>query len=263
METIRQELSPWLTDRTIKNAELVDATPGKKYARLTQAEGKRILTVNRRGKFLLLPLAGDLELVIHLGMTGVLTHKLPKKHVRVRLKLEKGKKPYLYFQDTRRFGRFLVVPKGEYRSLPTLHSMGPEPLEKDFNDQQFARALECSSTAIKTYLLSQKPVAGLGNIYVDEALWKAKIHPLTPAKTLKKKAPLLRKVIIDTLLASLEAKGTTLSDYRTVNGQVGNYGETLNVYGQQGMPCPNCQTLIEKNILSGRGTHFCPKCQRL
>ena len=195
-------------------------------------------------------------------MTGVLTPELPKKHVRVKLKLSKGKNPYLYFQDTRRFGRFLVVSKGEYRDLPTLHSMGPEPLEKEFTDEQFAKALQSSSTAIKTYLLSQKPVAGLGNIYVDEALWKAKIHPLMPAKLVKKEVPLLRKVIIATLLASLEAKGTTLNDYRTVNGQVGSYSEVLNVYGQEGKPCPNCQVLIEKIFLAGRGTHFCPKCQK-
>ena len=94
-------------------------------------------------------------------------------------------------------------------------------------------------------------------------MWKAKIHPLTPANLLyKKKVSILRNAIVATLLASLKAKGTTLSDYRTVNGQVGNYGEILSVYGQQGQPCPNCQTLIEKTFLAGRGTHFCPTCQK-
>ncbi len=263
VETIRRELEPWLTNRTIKSAELVDAVPSKKYAQLTKAQRKHILSVNRRGKFLLLPLSGGLELIIHLGMTGILTPKLPKKHVRVRLRLSKGKNSSLYFQDTRRFGKFLVVPKGEYKSLPTLHNMGPEPLGKDFNDLQFAKALKRSSTAVKTYLLSQKPVAGLGNIYVDEALWKAKIHPLTPANLLKKeKIPLLHKAITTTLLASLAAKGTTFSDYRTVNGQVGNYREVLSIYGQQGKPCPECQTVIVKILLASRGTHFCPKCQK-
>ncbi len=213
---------------------------------------------------MLLELDDDLELVIHLGMTGVITHKDPKKHVRVMLKLSEQTKSSLYFQDVRRFGRFLVVPKGKYKDLPTLYSMGPEPLTRDFNDRQFALALERSSTAIKTYLLSQKPVAGLGNIYADEALWKAKIHPLTPANLLPRgKIPLLRKAILTTLLASLEAKGTTLNDYRTVNGHTGNYSEFLNVYSQQGKPCPNCQTLIAKIFLASRGTHFCPACQEL
>lgn len=263
VETIRSELKPWLTNRTINSVKFVDATPSKKYANLSKAKGKRILTVNRRGKFLLLPLDGENELVIHLGMTGVITPNKPKKHLRIKLKLSEGENSHLYFQDTRRFGRFLVVTKNHYQDLPTLNNMGPEPFSKEFNDPQFAKALQNSKVAIKTYLLSQKPVAGLGNIYADEALWHAKIHPLTPAEQIpQENIPSLRLAIIDILLASLNAKGTTLSDYRTVNGQIGNYSEALNVYGKKSEPCPNCTVEIAKIFVAGRGTHFCPNCQQ-
>ena len=182
VETVRRELEPWLTGRKILAAELVDAVPGPKYVDLERAVGATITAVNRRGKFLLLPLGED-ELVIHLGMTGIITPQDPEKHVRVRLELSPGANLALYFQDVRRFGRFLVVPAGDYRTLPTLHAMGPEPLSDDFNAEAFAKALKKSSTPIKTYLLSQKPVAGVGNIYADEALWGEQNPPADPGES--------------------------------------------------------------------------------
>ena len=162
VETVRRELAPWLTGRTILRAERLDAPPGPKYAGLERAAGQRIDAVNRRGKFLLLPLERGDEMVVHLGMTGIVSPRDPGKHVRVRLELDEGENPTLYFQDARRFGRFLVVPTGDYTSLPTLHAMGPEPLSDAFNPKQLAEALGKSSVAVKTYLLSQKPVSGVG-----------------------------------------------------------------------------------------------------
>ena len=197
-------------------------------------------------------------------MTGVVSAEPPEAHLRVKLGLDPGPQPTLYFRDPRRFGRFLVVPAGDYRTLPTLHAMGPEPLSDDFTSAELARALKRSGTPVKSYLLSQKPVAGVGNIYADEALWRARIHPLTPAKYVsRRKVGPLRDAIREVLEASLRAQGTTLNDYRTVNGEVGAYREELNVYGHSDEPCPRCGKEIHKIVLGGRGTHFCPRCQKV
>ncbi|HEX7022996.1 MAG TPA: bifunctional DNA-formamidopyrimidine glycosylase/DNA-(apurinic or apyrimidinic site) lyase [Trueperaceae bacterium] len=250
--------------RRVLEAALVDAEPGPKYANLPRAAGQTIDGVNRRGKFLILPLSAGDELIIHLGMTGVLSPHRPGAHLRARLLLDPGPDPEVYFRDARRFGRFLVVRAGDYRRLPTLAAMGPEPLSPAFDDQVFAQALSRSELAVKTYLLSQKPVAGVGNIYADEALWRARIHPRTPAKRVRKdKVRPLRRAIQGVLRESLALQGTTLHDYRTVNGEAGAFLGSLAVYGHAGEPCSRCGTPIEKFALAGRGTHLCPHCQRL
>ena len=220
--------------------------------------------MERRGKFLLLPLSAGDDLVIHLGMTGLVSPEPFAKHTRVKLGLSPGPNSTLYFQDVRRFGRFLVVPSGRYETLPTLYKMGPEPLEKAFTNPAFYGALQASSMPIKPYLLSQRPVSGVGNIYADEALWRARIHPLTPAHSVSKaKAYRLADAVREVLTASLSFKGTTLQDYRTVNGEVGGYAAQLQVYGHPEAPCPRCGRPISKIVVAGRGTHFCPHCQRL
>lgn len=273
VETVRRELEPWLTGRTILRAERVDAPAGPKYAHLDLAEGQRITSVERRGKFLLMPLAHPGreadeappdQLVIHLGMTGIITPEPPQTHERVRLTLDPGVNPTLHFQDVRRFGRFLVLPGGDPATLPTLAAMGPEPLSAGFTVDAFRQALRRSDTAIKTYLLSQRPVAGVGNIYADEALWLTRIHPAMPASRIardKGKVAALRDAIRKVLQASIEAQGTTLNDYRTVNGEVGAYLEHLNAYGHDGEPCRRCGTDLRKIVLAARGTHYCPRCQ--
>jgi formamidopyrimidine-DNA glycosylase len=263
VETVRRELEPWLTGRSIIKAERVDAPEGKKYVNLERAAGQKILGVNRSGKFLILPLdAGD-ELIIHLGMTGIISPEPFDKHVRAKLTLNEGKNPELYFQDVRRFGRFLIVRAGDYKTLPTLDAIGPEPLSEGFTEAQFSKALKKSSTAIKTYLLSQKPVSGVGNIYADEALWRTNIHPLTPANKIPKaKTALLMQAIREILAASIEAQGTTLSDYRTVNGEVGAYITQLKAYGHEGNECNNCGTPIERMMIGGRSSFYCPQCQK-
>lgn len=249
--------------RTVAAAELVEASPGPKYVGLERSVGQTILGVRRRGKFLVVPLSLGDDLIIHLGMTGVLSAEPSPKHVRVKLTLDEGPNPEVYFQDVRRFGRFLVVPSGLYEGLPTLDKMGPEPLEPGFTDAGFYRALQASAMPVKPYLLSQRPVSGVGNIYADEALWMAKLHPLVPAKAISKaKAYSLAAAIREVLRASIAAKGTTLQDYRTVNGEVGGYLERLRVYGHEGDPCPRCGRPISKTVVAGRGTHFCGHCQR-
>ncbi len=269
VETVRRELAPWLPGRTIRAVVRVDAPSGPKTAALERAAGQRIEAVERRGKFLLLPLRRpgaavcEDELVIHLGMTGVLSPTEPDHHVRLRFDLDGPAPSTLYVQDTRRFGRVLVVARGDHRSLPTLAAMGPEPLSDAFTPTGFRTALSRSTTAIKTFLLSQRPVAGVGNIYADEALWRVGVHPLTPASRLTRaRADALHGAIRDVLGAAVAAQGTTLYDYRTVNGEVGAYLDQLDAYGHDGDPCPRCGTPIVKLVVGGRGTHVCPRCQR-
>jgi len=223
--------------------------------------------VNRRGKFLILPLSNGDEAIVHLGMTGVVTAEPPRgpqaAHERVRLDLSGDPPTRLHFVDPRRFGRFLVVPAGCYQGLPTLAALGPEPLEDAFTDEAFIAALRRSHMAIKTYLLSQRPVAGVGNIYADEALWRARIHPETPAALLSaRRAKGLRSAIRAVLAASLVAQGTPLNDYRTVNGEVGAYLDQLDAYGHAEEPCPRCGALLRRSVVGQRGTVHCPRCQR-
>lgn len=266
VETVRRELAPWLRGRTVLAAERL-APAGPKYRDLPRAVGQTIEDVQRRGKFLLMPLSGGDELVLHLGMTGVVAPTPPEGaqagHVRVRLRLSGGPPDTLYFRDARRFGRLLVVPAGDYRGLPALLSMGPEPLSPAFTVAGFRRALARSDAAVKAHLLSQRPVAGVGNIYADEALWRARVHPETPASRVSaRKARALHAAIREVLAASLEAQGTTLNDYRTVNGEVGAYLEQLDAYGHAEEPCPRCGTPLRRTVVGQRGTVFCPRCQR-
>ncbi|MCC6525206.1 MAG: DNA-formamidopyrimidine glycosylase, partial [Polyangiaceae bacterium] len=218
VETVRRELEPALVGATIVRARRVDAPAGPKYQHLGRAAGQRILAVARRGKFLLLPLSRGDELVIHLGMTGVLGFERPESHVRAVLELGRKRRPCLYFRDPRRFGRFLVRRPGEPCGLPTLERLGPEPLEPAFDDAAFGARLR-GRAPIKTALLGQRVVAGVGNIYADEALWRAGIHPLTPTGRLRPdEISRLRVAIVEVLRASVAAQGTTFRDYRTVNG---------------------------------------------
>ncbi len=267
METVRRELAPWLTGREVVEVELV-APPGPKYADLARALGRRIEDVRRRGKFLIMPLTGGLDLVAHLGMTGVIADSAPDEraaaHLRVRLGLSGGAPSALYFIDPRRFGRFLVVESGRYASLPTLAALGPEPLDDAFTPEAFAAALARSRMPVKAYLLSQRPVAGVGNIYADEALWRARVHPLTPAAELTRAQVLeLHRALREVLASAVAAQGTTLSDYRTVRGRTGEYAGQLLAYGRAGEACPRCGTPMERVVIGQRGTTFCPSCQRL
>jgi len=272
VETVRRELEPWLTGRTVLSAERVDAPPGPKYAGLERLPGHRIEAVTRRGKFLIVPLRGpatmgagaavDAELIVHLGMTGVVRRTPPPGHLRVRVTFDGPEPATLYFQDVRRFGRFTLVRRGDYRGLPTLASLGPDALDPAFTASGLRRALAGSEAAIKTVLLSQRPVAGVGNIYADEALWRVGVHPLRPARALSKaQVEALHGAIVDVLEESVALQGTTLYDYRTVNGEVGAFIDRLAVYGHDGEPCARCGTTLEKVVVGQRGTHVCPRCQ--
>lgn len=258
VESVRRQLDPELRGRTIQD---VWYEPQQRFADVERAAGCTVERVGRRGKFLIAPLApGGLELVMHLGMTGSLRFDLADPYVRARLRLDDGR--ILCFRDVRRFGRIAVVAAGDHSSIPTLSQLGPEPLSDDFDPEIFAARLARTRAAVKPYLLSQRPVAGIGNIYADEALWRAGVHPAS-RRVGRRRALLLHGAIRAVLAEALEREGTTFRDYRMVNGQAGRNAAFLAVYSQAGRPCPRCDTPLRRIVLGGRGTTYCPHCQRV
>jgi formamidopyrimidine-DNA glycosylase len=264
VETVRRQLAPWLTGRLILGARRVDAPDGPKYRGLTRAVGQRIERVDRLGKFIVMPLSGGDELVVHLGMTGVVSADRPADHVRVALELDGSEPRTLHFRDPRRFGRFVVLAPGERHHLPTLAAIGPEPLSDAFDLEGFAQALATRRAGVKAVLLSQRVVAGVGNIYADEALWRARVHPEAPCYRLaRNRVAALHRAIREVLAAGLDDGGTTLRDYRGVDGAKGSHQDALAAYGREGEPCLKCGKPLERIVVGQRGTSYCPRCQAM
>lgn len=261
VESVRRQLEPELVGRRVTDAwtDPIPAMP-RQFHDVGRAIDRTILDVGRKGKFLICPLDDELEMIMHLGMTGAFRFDLDEDpHVRARLYLDDGR--ILSFRDVRRFGRLAVVDKGDYSALPTLAMLGPEPLSDAFTVDGFIHALERTNSPVKPFLLSQKPVAGVGNIYADEALWLARIHPAS-RRVGRARAVALHAAIREVLEASIEREGTTFRDYQMVNGESGRNASFLVAYGQEGRPCPRCDTPMRKIVLGGRGTTYCPRCQR-
>ncbi|MFM2432788.1 MAG: hypothetical protein RLZZ511_4002 [Cyanobacteriota bacterium] len=232
--------------------------------------GCALKTWHRRGKYLLGELQHQCKPAgywgVHLRMTGQLRWveqtEPVTKHTRVRLLMPQGKE--LRYIDQRSFGQMWWVPPGiEPPVIMTgLTRLGPEPFADEFSDAYLKEKLRDRVRPIKTMLLDQLLVAGVGNIYADESLFLSKIHPTTHCRDLKpKQVSTLRQNVIRVLQESIDAQGTTFSDFRTVEGINGNYGGKAWVYGQDGDPCKVCGTTIERLKLAGRSAHFCPKCQ--
>lgn len=262
VETLRRELDPRVAGRTIQEA---GSHRSAKFTPATEAVGETIAGAARRGKFLLLPLSGERELVIHLGMTGTLSFADDigdSPYLRAWWRLDAGPTdPFLLFHDIRRFGRIRVVPAGDYQTIPTLQNAGPEPWDPDLTPERFHSLIQRSQRAIKTQLLSQRPIAGVGNIYADEALWAAKINPRARRLGLGRSAQLLDEVR-DVLEKGIENGGTTLRDYRTVAGDTGQNQHTLVAYGRGGLPCLRCGTALTSGVIDARTTVWCRSCQR-
>jgi formamidopyrimidine-DNA glycosylase len=260
VESVRRQLAPELTGRRIDDVWW-DPHPNvtRQFIDVERLSGRTIENVGRRGKFLICPLDDGLELVLHLGMTGSFRFSFDDPYVRARLWLDDGRE--LAFRDPRRFGRVAVVEAGRYDAIPSLAMLGPEPLSEDFDAETFADRLARTSAPVKPYLLTQRAVAGVGNIYADEALWLARIHPAS-RRVGRTRAHALRDAIREVLAAAIEREGTTFRDYRMITGEAGRNAAFLFAYGRAGAPCPRCSTPLRRIVLGGRGTTYCPRCQR-
>jgi formamidopyrimidine-DNA glycosylase len=266
VESVARQLRPRLVGRRI---DAVRADLQARFSRIEDAAGRRVAALRRRGKYLLAGLDGRLELVMHLGMTGSFRFRgepwgegaawLGDPYVRASFTLDDG--AVLDFRDVRRFGRLSVVPAGDYRTIATLAGLGPEPLSPEFDPDRFYRTLAASRMAVKPLLLTQRPVAGIGNIYADEALWRARITPRA-RRVGRARARVLWAAIREVLAEAVEREGTTFRDYQMVNGQSGRNAAFLVAYGQAGRRCPRCRATLVKAVVGGRGTTFCPQCQR-
>jgi formamidopyrimidine-DNA glycosylase len=256
VETIRRRLAEQITGRRVVAA---DAHESAKFAPARDAIGAAIDDVGRRGKYLLFSLDDGHELIVHLGMTGSLTLTAEvDPYVRARWHLDDGST--LRYRDVRRFGRIAVVKAGDHAAMPTLATQGPDPFDDAFTPGALWRALQRSNARVKTQLLSQRPVAGVGNIYADEALWRAGIDPGRRSIT-KAEAARLHAALRDVLAQGIANGGTTLRDYRTFDGGVGANQHELDCYGRHGEPCHRCATILVRRVLDGRGTTHCPHCQ--
>ncbi|MES2749276.1 MAG: bifunctional DNA-formamidopyrimidine glycosylase/DNA-(apurinic or apyrimidinic site) lyase [Patescibacteria group bacterium] len=282
VETVRLQLLHKLRGKTISGVTVYhpkttasDTQFSKKIVGLT------IDHIDRVGKLLIFCFAKqpDTFMLGHLKMTGQFFfvdtkgavigggHSMsdgdgsgfPHKHTR--LAIHFGTSGTMYFNDMRLFGYLKIVNNEELEKIKEKY--GPEPIHSEFDTTWFTTALKRRKTPIKAALLNQSFVAGLGNIYVDEALWRAKIAPTRLANTLtNKEAKLLAKAAGDVMNESIKVGGTTFKHFIDSNGNVGNFTEYLQVFGKQGTPCPRCKTLIVKIRCAGRGTHYCPTCQK-
>lgn len=258
VETIRRQLAPRLAGRQIIGAW---GFPSPKFSDAVEANGATIEDVTRRGKYLISPLDDGRELIVHLGMTGSLrvTDESPDDlYVRAWWKLDDG--GCLVFRDVRRSGRIAVVDAGSYAALPTLDKLGPDPFDAGFNAGTLWQACRRSDRHLKTQLLSQRPVAGVGNIYADEAFWLARINPADRTLT-RRGAALLVESVREALQAGLDHGGTTLRDYVNANGDSGDNQHHLHCYGRADEPCERCGTTLRRTQLDARTTTWCPSCQ--
>jgi formamidopyrimidine-DNA glycosylase len=269
VETVRRRLQPVLEGATIARAEIVDARLTRPVDPASVADalvGERIAAVERRGKYLLCRLSSGRTLVVHLRMTGSLRHapagELPEDaYRRATLELDTGAE--VGFRDVRRFGTWELLDDGRLRPYLAAR-LGPEPLASSFTAARLADLLEDRRAPIKAFLLDQRRIAGIGNIYADEALWRARIHPRRPAGELDDgEIARLHRSIRAALRRGVELQGSTLRDYLTPDGSSGEMQREFHVYGRLGEPCDRCGHPIERIVVGGRGTWLCPRCQRL
>jgi formamidopyrimidine-DNA glycosylase len=269
VETVRARLEPKLVGRRLQRVEIYDSRltrPFDSAGVAAELEGERIAALDRRGKYLVVRFESSRVLLIHLRMTGNLLHgngdslSADDPHRRAVVRLDDGSD--VVYLDMRRFGTWLLVEPDELE--PYLGDrVGGEPLARSFTAKQLKATLAGRRTPVKAALLDQRRLAGIGNIYADEALWRARIHPLTQAGSLENpELKALHRGIRAALQAGIARQGATLSTYRTPDGTSGRMQHEFKVYGREGEQCDRCGTPIEKIRAAGRGTWYCPTCQR-
>jgi formamidopyrimidine-DNA glycosylase len=276
VETVMRGMMPVMVGQGIARTEVNRSDlrwpfPERMAERLT---GVRVENMRRRSKYVLVDLNSGETLLIHLGMSGrilisgdplgnfVHNHPAPEKHDHVVFHMENGAR--LTFNDPRRFGAMDILDTATADQSPLLRDIGPEPLGNEFDESYFVNRVKTRKSPIKNVLLDQKLVAGLGNIYVCEALFRAGIHPARrgdkiAAKRLSPLVPIIREVLSDAIAAG----GSSLRDFRNTGGELGYFQHRFDVYGREGDPChaKGCGGIIERIVQSGRSSFFCPKCQ--
>jgi formamidopyrimidine-DNA glycosylase len=267
VETVRLSLEPALVGRRFEHVEITDARltrPADPAEVAAELSGEVVEALERRGKYLVFRFRSGRVLLVHLRMTGSLGHHRngtlqDDPHRRAVVKLDDGSD--VTYRDVRRFGTWLLLEPGEDGEY-LLERVGEEPLGPGFTAAALAARLHRRRAPIKAAILDQRAAAGMGNIYADEALWRARIHPLKPAGEL---TPLelrrLHRGIKEALQAGISRQGTTLRDYRTPTGARGSMQDELRVYGRENEPCLRCGTAIVRTRVAGRGTWYCPTCQ--
>jgi formamidopyrimidine-DNA glycosylase len=269
VETIRRDLEPRVVGRRITSVRIVPDS-GKPVAVVKAMDealfreavaGAKIAGLSRRGKYLVFDLDTGMKLVVHLRMTGALLHRRhedpPDKYLRAVLQLDDSSE--LRFTDLRKFGGLWLV--GSVEEVTT--ALGPEPLGEGFTRDLLAAAVRERKAPVKSIILDQRRVAGIGNIYADEALFEAGIDPRRLGKDMTLEDVLaLHSAIGKVLLAGVESRGASFRDYLDADGRPGNMQMYVKVFRRTGKPCYNCGTAIERVKVGGRGTHFCPRCQK-
>ncbi|WEV44224.1 DNA-formamidopyrimidine glycosylase [Lactobacillus sp. ESL0684] len=266
VETVRRTLLPLIKGKTIAEVTLwyPKIITGDAADFVKRVTGQKIMTIDRYAKFLLIRLSGNLTIVSHLRMEGkyrlVAIDTVKDKHDHVQFAFTDGTD--LRYNDVRKFGRMQLVETGTEKVVTGISKLGVEPNSAEFTTAYLQERLSHKHKNIKSTLLDQSIVAGLGNIYVDEVLWQTKIHPLSLANNLpQEKVAQLHDNINSLIALAIEQHGTTVHTYLDANGQTGAFQAMLKVYGHRGEPCQRCGTKLEKIKVNGRGTTFCPKCQ--
>jgi len=266
IETIRRQLAPALEGRRVERLEVLDARwcePAPPQALEDALRGRTIERLWRRGKYLIVSLEDDVHLVMHLRMTGnllLVDNAGDPPHLRARIALDDGRR--LLFVDVRRFGTGVVLLGSDALAEYFASRLGVEPLSPDFTRDALGALARGRKQPVKAFLLNQERVAGVGNIYADEALFRARIHPLCPVGKLKRaQIEDLRDSVIETLNAGIDAKGASIDDFRHVDGARGSFQERFLVHDREGEPCFRCGTPIRKLRAAGRGTYVCEHCQ--
>jgi formamidopyrimidine-DNA glycosylase len=274
VETIRRQLAPVVEGRLLERLEVLDprwCEPAPPSELEEAAGGRRIERLSRRGKYLVWRLEGDVHLVLHLRMTGNLLY-VPDvdppapAHLRVRFVLGDGTHgapgAQVLFTDVRRFGTGVLLLGSDSLAEYFGARLGVEPLSADFTADALRELAAGRATPVKAFLLSQERMAGVGNIYADEALFRAGIHPLRPTGALSRpQLAALRDAVVAALEAGIDARGATIDDFRHADGARGAFQDRFLVHRREGEPCPRCGRPIRKFRAAGRGTYACERCQ--
>ncbi len=265
VETIRRQLAPHLEGRTIESAQILDprwTRPAPPEPVQDELTGARIEAVGRAGKYLIWSLSDDRHLLVHLRMTGALLFdpSVEPAHTRVRFWLDGGHR--IAYVDPRRFGTGHLIHGAAARDEYLALRLGAEPFTTDFTADYLRRAARGRIAPIKAFLLDQRRISGVGNIYADEALFRARIHPLRPAGRLNAAQwASLHEAVEAVLAAGIEAKGASIDDFRHVDGAQGSFQDRFLIHLRAGEACVNCGGVIRKIVAAGRGTYVCEHCQ--